>query len=144
MTDDGNCVCAAGTSATLLGGACVSLSVLLPAILCGLLGTAALTALAVRAWRRRRPGASRRLLGAARGTRAGQRDLPLELRKKYEAVEVLGASESSVVLRVWQRSGGGRRTAQRALKMVHARRAGRRFAPEELLVLDYEVRAAGN
>ncbi len=33
-------------------------------------------------------GASRRLIGAPKGTLANQRDLPRELRKKYEAVQV--------------------------------------------------------
>ncbi len=39
-------------------------------------------------WRWHNAGASRRLIGAPKGTAANQRDLPRELRKKYEAVQV--------------------------------------------------------
>jgi hypothetical protein len=38
-------------------------------------------------WRWYFAGASRRLIGAAKGTKADQNDLPRELRKKYEAVQ---------------------------------------------------------
>ena len=38
-----------------------------------------------------RAGASRRLIGAAIGTLANQRDLPEELRHKYKAEKVVGA-----------------------------------------------------
>ena len=40
-------------------------------------------------WAWHTAGASRRLVGAAKGTPAEQRDLPRELRNKYEAVKVL-------------------------------------------------------
>jgi hypothetical protein len=39
-------------------------------------------------WRRRNAGASRRLIGAAKGAAADQLGLPRELRKKHEAVQV--------------------------------------------------------
>ena len=52
-------------------------------------------------WNRWRK-ASRRLLGAAKGTVANQRDLPHELRGKYRAVKLLGQGGNSIVLQVSQ------------------------------------------
>jgi predicted outer membrane repeat protein len=52
-------------------------------------------------WNRWRK-ASRRLLGAAKGTVANQRDLPHELRGKYRAVKLLGQGGNSIILQVSQ------------------------------------------
>ena len=133
-TEDGWCVC---QGATLPGGACVHLSVLLPAIFCGLLGAATLAICSFYVWRFTRPGASRRLLGAELGEEANQGDLPLELRDKYEAVKVLGGGSRGVVIEAWQLS-GGQRTTLRAIRIMYARGKGR-FTSNEIKWLDYEV-----
>ena len=80
--------------------------------------------------------ASKRLLSARYGQPADQRDLPKELRKKYEAVQVVGSGAYGVVIEAWQVS-SGKRTVRRAVKLVHAR--GRKFTSQELRRLDREV-----
>jgi hypothetical protein len=80
--------------------------------------------------------ASRRLIGAATGTPANQRDLPEELRRKYKAELVIGTGSFGVVLEAWQLN-NGRRVVQRAVKIVHARR--KNFSDKEVRALDREV-----
>ena len=75
-------------------------------------------------------------MNSSRGEAAAQKDLPYELRKKYEAVRVLGSGAYGVVLEVWQLS-NGKRTVRRAVKLVHAR--NRQFSDQDLRRLDREV-----
>ena len=84
----------------------------------------------------KKAGASRRLMGAKFNTPANQRDLPDELRKKYEATRVLGSGAFGVVLEAHQNH-GGKKTIQRAIKVIHSQ--GRRFTDKELRRLDREV-----
>uniref|UniRef100_A0A7S0QIL7 non-specific serine/threonine protein kinase n=1 Tax=Cryptomonas curvata TaxID=233186 RepID=A0A7S0QIL7_9CRYP len=79
--------------------------------------------------------ASRRLVGAEPGNEANQQDLPYELRKKYEAVCVLGSGSFGVVLDAWQIN-NGKRIIRRAIKLVHAK--GRCFSDKELRRLNRE------
>ena len=81
-------------------------------------------------------GASRRLMGAKFNTPANQRDLPCELRSKHEAIRVLGSGAFGVVLEAYQ-SSNGKKTVQRAIKVIHAQ--GRRFTDKEVRRLDREV-----
>jgi hypothetical protein len=81
-------------------------------------------------------GASRRLIGAATGTPADQRDLPKELRRKYKAERVVGTGSFGVVLEAWQVN-NGKRVVQRAVKIVHATR--KVFSDKEIRALDREV-----
>ena len=83
-----------------------------------------------------RAGASRRLIGAAIGTLANQRDLPEELRHKYKAEKVVGAGSFGVGLEAWQLN-NGKRAVQRAVKVVHASR--KVFSDKEIRALDREV-----
>jgi len=80
-------------------------------------------------------GESRRLIGMPSGTIANQKDLPYPLRRKYQAVQVLGSGAFGVVLEAWQMS-NGTRTARRAIKLVHAQRSV--LSPKELRRLDRE------
>ena len=70
------------------GGDCVPLGTILPAVLVGTVGAVALAAAGGWLWRRQSAVASRRLIGAPKGTPANQQDLPAQLRRKYEAVQV--------------------------------------------------------
>ena len=79
---------------------------------------------------------SRRLIGAKRGTIAGQKDLPYELRSKYEAIAVLGSGAFGVVIDAWQLS-NKQRTVRRAVKLVHARQ--RKFEEKDVRRLHREV-----
>ena len=109
------------------------------AAIAGTLGAAALiTIVLVVLWIVHNAPASKRLLSAKYGQPADQRDLPKELRKKYEAVQVVGSGAFGVVLEAWQVS-SGKRTVRRAVKLVHAR--GRKFTAQELRRLDREVEA---
>ena len=87
-------------------------------------------------WRATTAPASRRLIKSKKGELADQKDLPYELRKKYEAVEVLGSGSYGVVLEAWQLS-TGKRTVRRAVKLVHAK--SRQFSEQDLRRLDREV-----
>ncbi len=80
---------------------------------------------------------SRRLIGAKRGTIASQKDLPYELRSKYEAVAVLGSGAFGVVIDAWQLS-NKQRTVRRAVKLVHARH--RKFEEKDVRRLHREVK----
>jgi hypothetical protein len=101
-----------------------------------LVGTAVACAVAYIAWRIVNAPASKRLLSAKYGQPADQRDLPGELRKKYEAVKVVGSGAYGVVIEAWQVS-SGKRTVRRAIKLVHART--KKFTAQELRRLDREV-----
>ena len=81
-------------------------------------------------------GASRRLIGAQVGTPANQKDLPHELRDKYEVVQVIGKGTFGVVLEAWQLT-NHRRRLRRAIKLVHAQ--GRHLTDKEIRRLDREV-----
>ncbi len=81
-------------------------------------------------------GASRRLIGANVGTPANQKDLPHELRDKYEVVQVIGKGTFGVVLEAWQLT-NNRRRLRRAVKLVHAQ--GRQLSDKEIRRLDREV-----
>ena len=81
-------------------------------------------------------GASRRLIGAKKGTQADQRDLPYELRSKYEALRVIGCGSYGFVLEAWQLN-TGKRNIMRAVKIVHSHQ--KRFSEKELRRLDREV-----
>jgi hypothetical protein len=87
-------------------------------------------------WRWELAPVSRRLIGARKGEEANQKDLPYELRKKYEAVTVLGSGSFGVVIAAWQLS-DGKRTIRRAIKLVHARH--RKFEEKDLRRLNREV-----
>jgi len=80
--------------------------------------------------------ASRRLIGAKKGTPANQRDLPRKLRKKYEAVKVLGSGSFGVVIEAWQLN-NGKRSVRRAIKVIHS--VGRKFSDKELRRLAREA-----
>ena len=108
--------CAACPDGVLFGRRCVPGRVALPAIV---LPAAALLALAAVCWRRLRVVTSRRLLGAAVGALAEQGDLPYELRRKYEAVRVVGRGAFGVVIEAWQLT-NGRRNIRRAVKLMCA------------------------
>ena len=84
-------------------------------------------------------GASRRLIGADIGTPANQKDLPHELRDKYEVIRVIGRGTFGVVLEAWQLT-NNRRRLKRAVKLVHAQ--GRQLDEKEIRRLDREVRFA--
>ena len=71
-------------------------------------------------WRWGMTPVSRRLLGARKGEPASQRDLPYEIRSRYEAVAVLGCGAFGVVLDAWQLS-NGKKTIRRAIKLVHSK-----------------------
>ena len=88
-------------------------------------------------YRNRKAPASRRLMGAKPGDKAEQKDLPYELRRKYEAVKVLGSGGFGVVLEVWHLNSGGRRSVRRAIKLVHS--THKRFTAQEIRRLDREV-----
>ena len=98
------------------------------------------TLLVVTLWRRRlrrlRRRVNRRLIGAKSGTVADISDLPLELRGKYEPVRVLGCGAFGVVIEAWQLN-NGRRSVQRAVKIVHSR--GKNFTETEARRLEREV-----
>ncbi len=79
---------------------------------------------------------SRRLIGARKGTEASQKDLPYELRRRFEAVQVLGSGSFGVVIEAWHVS-NGKRTIRRAIKVVHARQSV--FAEKDLRRLNREV-----
>ena len=79
---------------------------------------------------------SRRLIGASKGQSANQKDLPYELRKRFEAVEVLGSGAFGVVIDAWQLS-NGKKSIRRAVKVVHARDG--RFTEKDLRRLNREV-----
>ena len=89
--------------------------------------------------------ASRRLIGAATGTKANQGDLPYELRGRYEAVQVLGCGSYGVVLEAYQLSvvnhsvfsSSTIQTVSRAIKLVHS--SLDKFSQAELRRLDREV-----
>ena len=87
-------------------------------------------------WRWEMAPVSRRLIGSSRGQEANQKDLPYELRKKYEAVKVLGSGSYGVVIAAWQLS-DKKRTIRRAIKLVHARH--RKFEEKDLRRLNREV-----
>jgi hypothetical protein len=87
-------------------------------------------------WRWEMAPVSRRLIGSSRGQEANQKDLPYELRKKYEAVTVLGSGSYGVVIAAWQLS-DRKRTTRRAIKLVHARH--RKFEEKDLRRLNREV-----
>ena len=126
--------CAVCPGGVWIGGRCVPDRVLLPAIL--LPGALAL-ALAVVCWRRLRVVTSRRLLEAAVGTEARQGDLPYELRRKYEAVRVVGRGAFGVVIEAWQLT-NGRRNVPRAVKLMYSERAA--LTDKEVRRMDREVR----
>ena len=100
-------------------------------------GAVVLALLALAYWHFHMAPVSRRLIGAAKGAAANQKDLPYELRGRFEAVAVLGSGAFGVVLEAWQLS-GGHRTTRRAVKVVHARHRG--FDDKELRRLNREVR----
>jgi hypothetical protein len=87
-------------------------------------------------WRFEMAPVSRRLIGSKRGEAANQKDLPYELRKKYEAVTVLGSGANGVVIAAWQLC-DRKRTICRAIKVVHARH--RKFEEKDLRRLNREV-----
>ncbi len=87
-------------------------------------------------WRWKMAPVSRRLIGSNRGQEANQKDLPYELRKKYEAVKVLGSGSYGVVIAAWQLS-DRKRTIRRAIKLVHARH--KKFEEKDLRRLNREV-----
>ena len=80
--------------------------------------------------------ASRRLIGADIGTPANQKDLPHELRDKYEVIRVIGRGTFGVVMEAWQLT-NNRRRLKRAVKLVHAQ--GRQLDEKEIRRLDREV-----
>jgi hypothetical protein len=102
-------------------------------------GFALLVLLALAYWRFQMAPVSRRLIGAAKGTPANQKDLPYELRGRFEAVSVLGSGAFGVVIEAWQLS-AGHRTTRRAVKVVHAEH--RRFRDKDIRRLNREVNAA--
>ena len=65
-------------------------------------GFALLVLLALAYWHFHMAPVSRRLIGAAKGTLANQKDLPYELRGRFEAVSVLGSGAFGVVIEAWQ------------------------------------------
>jgi hypothetical protein len=79
---------------------------------------------------------SRRLMGSSKGARANQKDLPYELRRRFEAVRVLGSGSFGVVIEAWHIS-NGKRTILRAIKLVHARHSI--FEERDLRRLNREV-----
>jgi hypothetical protein len=79
---------------------------------------------------------SRRLIGASKGTPANQKDLPYELRRRFEAVMVLGSGSFGVVIEAWHIS-NGKRAIRRAIKVVHARHSV--FEEKDLRRLNREV-----
>uniref|UniRef100_A0A7S0MMX6 NEK6-subfamily protein kinase n=1 Tax=Cryptomonas curvata TaxID=233186 RepID=A0A7S0MMX6_9CRYP len=87
-------------------------------------------------WRVKYAPASRRLIQARNGELATQKDLPYELRSKYEAICVLGSGSFGVVLAAWQLS-DGKRTVRRAVKLVHAQNLY--FSEQDLRRLDREA-----
>ena len=90
-------------------------------------------------WRWGLAPVSRRLIGAKKGMEATQKDLPYELRGRYEAVAVLGSGAFGVVIDAWQLS-GGTRTIRRAVKVVHARHG--KLDEKDLRRLHREVNSA--
>ena len=109
---------------------------MIAAVAASLIAAAVLVAISLIVWRIQNAPASRRLLSAKYGQQADQRDLPKELRNKYEAVQAVGSGAYGVVLEAWQLS-SGKRTVRRAIKLVHAR--ARKFTAQELRRLDREV-----
>jgi hypothetical protein len=87
-------------------------------------------------WRYQMAPISRQLIGASKGTAAGQKDLPYELRRRFEAVMVLGSGSFGVVIEAWHIS-NGKRTIRRAIKVVHARHSI--FEGKDLRRLNREV-----
>jgi hypothetical protein len=79
---------------------------------------------------------SRRLIGAGKGTPANQKDLPYELRRRFEAVKVLGSGSFGVVIEAWNIC-NGKPTIRRAIKLVHARHSV--FEEKDLRRLNREV-----
>eukprot|EP00292_Cryptomonas_paramecium_P002346 CAMPEP_0113680028 /NCGR_PEP_ID=MMETSP0038_2-20120614/11027_1 /TAXON_ID=2898 /ORGANISM="Cryptomonas paramecium" /LENGTH=1252 /DNA_ID=CAMNT_0000598235 /DNA_START=30 /DNA_END=3785 /DNA_ORIENTATION=+ /assembly_acc=CAM_ASM_000170 len=136
-TDSGDCSkCPPGKYD--IAGACASTSevvgwVVIPAVVAAII----VFLIGFKGYRlmHRGSGDSRRLIGAPSGTRATQRDLPYPLRRKYEAVQVLGSGAFGVVLEAWQMS-NKTRTARRAIKLVHAQRS--LLSEKELRRLDRE------
>jgi hypothetical protein len=88
-------------------------------------------------WRLQMSPISRRLIGASRGAIATQKDLPYELRSKYEAIMVLGSGSYGVVIEAWLLS-SDQRTVRRAVKIVHSRVGT--FEQKEVRRLNREVR----
>jgi hypothetical protein len=87
-------------------------------------------------WRYQMAPISRQLIGASKGTAASQKDLPYELRRRFEAVKVLGSGSYGVVVEAWHIS-NGKRTIRRAIKLVHARHSI--FEDKDLRRLNREV-----
>ena len=87
-------------------------------------------------WRYQMAPISRRLIGACKGTAANQKDLPYQLRRRFEAVRVLGSGSFGVVIAAWHIS-NGKRTILRAIKLVHARHGV--FEEKDLRRLNREV-----
>jgi hypothetical protein len=127
-TFDARCDTSSGSSVSVTAAIAASVSTV---VFVGLL----VAGLAVYG-QRLRAGASRRLIGAEKGAPANQRDLPMKLRHKYEAVRVVGSGSFGVVLEAWQLN-NGKRVIQRAVKLVHATR--RVFTDKEIRRLDREV-----
>ena len=117
-----------------VGGRCTAYSVLLP---CTVLPALALLCLTAWCCWRARIVTSRRLLDAESGSAAGQADLPYELRRKYEAVRVIGRGAFGVVVEAWQLN-NGRRNVRRAVKLMYSGRAT--LTPKEIRRMDREVR----
>jgi hypothetical protein len=121
---------------TLLAGRQQAANKLLATVAGSVGGVVAVAILLYMYWRLEMAPVSRRLIGSSRGEAANQKDLPYELRKKYEAVTVLGSGSYGVVIAAWQLSDRNR-TIRRAIKLVHARH--RKFEEKDLRRLNREV-----